>query len=92
MPCYRRASAVTGAADQAEALVAGDGDGEDWVAPERSGGGAGPSADDDAIPTLGEEGAGKGNVRRGRQDHLAFHVPKARDLTHGVTILISIAV
>ena len=78
MPCYRRASAVTGAADQAEALVAGDGDGEDWVAPEPSGGG-GPSADgdDDAIPTLGEEAAGKGNVRRGREDLLAAHIVRA---------------
>ena len=65
MPCCRRASAVTGAADQAEALVAGEGDAEDWVAPERTGG-AGPSADgnqDDGIPTLGEDAAGKADVR-----------------------------
>ena len=66
MPCYRRASAVTGAAEQAEAIVAGEGgDEEDWVAPERTGGAA-PSADgnqDDGIPTLGEDAAGRADVR-----------------------------
>ena len=74
VPCYRRASAVTGAADQAEALVAGDGDGEDWVAPERTGG-AGPSADDDSIPTIGDDTAGKViSVRRSQHDLHAGHV------------------
>lgn len=65
MPCCRRASAVTGAADQAEAMVAGEGGDEDWVAPERSGG-AGTATDgnqDDAIPTLGEDAAGRADVR-----------------------------
>ena len=52
VPCYQRAAAVTGAADQTETLIDGDGD-DAWVAPERSGG-AGPSADDD-IPTIGDE-------------------------------------
>ena len=66
MPCYRRASAVTGVAEQAEAIVAGEGgDEEDWVAPERTGGAA-PSADgnqDDGIPTLGEDASGRADVR-----------------------------
>ena len=66
VPCYRRASAVTGAAEQAEAIVAGEGGNEeDWVAPERTGGAA-PSADgnqDDGIPTLGEDAAGRADVR-----------------------------
>ena len=53
VPSYQRAAAVTGAADQAEVLIDGDGD-DAWVAPERSGG-AGPSADDDDIPTIGED-------------------------------------
>ena len=52
VPSYQRAAAVTGAADQAEVLIDGDG-GDAWVAPERSGG-AGPSADDD-IPTIGDD-------------------------------------
>ncbi len=66
VPCYRRASAVTGAAEQAEAIVAGEGgDEEDWVAPERTGGAA-PSTDgnqDDGIPTLGEDAPGRADVR-----------------------------
>jgi len=46
--------------------VAGEGaDEEDWVAPERTGGAA-PSGDgnqDDGIPTLGEDAAGRPDVR-----------------------------
>jgi len=52
VPCYQRAAAVTGVADQTEALIDIDGE-ESWLAPERCGP-AGAAADDD-IPTIGED-------------------------------------
>ena len=63
VPCHQRAAAVTGAGNAAERLLEGDA-GEEWVAadgPEtgRAASNARDAADDEDIPTLGEEGGAK---------------------------------